>query len=178
MDSINRNQTEDNHEDISGERAVQRIKDVVAKAKSCFFCTNASTWGSNGTRPMSVRKVDDEGNLWFLSAEDSHKNEELERDSRVKLFFQGSPRSDFLYLEGEATISRDKAKIRELWKPVLKTWFTGGVNDPRITAIRVTPVEGYYWDNKHGTTVAGVKMLVGAMTGKTLDDSIEGRIAV
>jgi hypothetical protein len=40
----------------------------------------------------------------------------------------------------------------------------------------VTPVQGYYWDNKHGNTVAGAKMLLGAAIGQTLDDSIEGII--
>ena len=93
------------------------------------------------------------------------------------LLFQGSPHSDFLQLKGRASISRDHAKIEELWEPVLKTWFTEGVNDPRITVIKVVPEVGYYWDNKHGNMVAGVKMLIGAMTGKTLDDSIEGRLS-
>jgi len=31
-----------------------------------------------------------------------------------------------------------------------------------------------YWDTKHCTAVARVKMLIGAAIGKTLDDSIEG----
>jgi len=39
------------------------------------------------------------------------------------------------------------------------------------------PEGGYYWDNKHGSAVAGIKMLVGAAIGVTLDDSIEGRLA-
>ena len=60
---------------------------------------------------------------------------------------------------------------------MLKTWFTEGVDDPRITVIQVAPKGGYYWDNKHGNAVAGVKMLIGAAIGKTLDDSIEGRVA-
>jgi hypothetical protein len=59
---------------------------------------------------------------------------------------------------------------------MLKVWFTEGIDDPRITVIRVTPSEGYYWDTKHGALVAGVKMMIGAMIGKTLDDSIEGKI--
>ena len=53
-----------------------------------------------------------------------------------------------------------------------------GIDDPRITVIKVTPHDGYYWDNKHGNLVAGVKMMVGAMVGKTMDDSIEGRMAL
>ena len=58
----------------------------------------------------------------------------------------------------------------------LKTWFTEGIDDPRITVIRFAPEGGYYWDNKHGNAVAGIKMLIGAAIGKTLDDSIEGRL--
>jgi general stress protein 26 len=77
-----------------------------------------------------------------------------------------------------ATISTDKELIKELWEPIIKTWFTGGVDDPRITAIKVETKQGYYWDNKHGDAVAFAKMAVGAMTGKTIDDSIEGQIKI
>ena len=78
---------------------------------------------------MSVQQVDGDGNLWFLSADDSHKNAELVRDPAVTLYFQGSAHSDFLVLHGNASISRDKEKIKELWEPIVKTWFTEGVGD-------------------------------------------------
>ena len=45
-----------------------------------------------------------------------------------------------------------------------------------FTVIEVTPVTGYYWDTKHGSLVAATKMLIGAAIGKTLDDSVEGRL--
>lgn len=177
MDSINRNQPEENRKDVHAEQAVQRIKDAVDKTQTCFFCTTPGGSESGGARPMSVRQVDDAGNLWFLSANDSHKNQEIARDPNVALYLQGSEHSDFLHLQGEASISTDKAKIKELWEPIIKTWFTGGVDDPRITVIQVKPRDGYYWDNKHGNAVAGIKMMVGAALGKTLDDSIEGRVS-
>ena len=176
MDSINQNQPEKNHQDLQSRAAVEKIRDIVKEAETCFFCTLATSTHGSTTRPMSVQQVDDAGNLWFLSADDSHKNLELATDPTVKLYFQGSPHSGFLQLDGRASVSRDKAKIKELWKPILKTWFTEGEDDPRITVIKVAPVDGYYWDNKHGNTVAGVKMMIGAALGKTLDDSIEGRV--
>ena len=176
MDSINRNQPEQNRQDLSGSEAVAKIQELVGKAETCFFCTGARAAGSTGVRPMSVQQVDDAGNLWFLSADDSHKNAELERDPSLTLFFKGSAHSDFMVLNGAATLSRDKEKIRELWEPIVKTWFTEGVDDPRITVIKVAPSDGYYWDTKHGAAVAGVKMLIGAAIGKTLDDSIEGTL--
>ena len=178
MDSINRNQPEDNREDLRAGDAVAKIKEIVGKAENCFFCTAVASGDSGAARPMNVREVDDEGNLWFLSASDSHKNEELGRDPSVRLYFQGSTHSDFLQLNGRATVSRDRARIKQLWEPILRTWFTGGVDDPRITVVKVEPTDGYYWDTKHGNAVAGVKMLIGAVLRKTLDDSVEGTLRV
>jgi general stress protein 26 len=178
MDSINQQQPEENHKDLTGPEAGKKIKELVGKSNTCFFCTQMRTHEPLKTRPMSVQKVDEEGNFWFLSADDSHKNAEIEADSQVQLLFQGSDYSDFLSVYGQATISKEKELIAELWEPILKTWFTGGVDDPRLTAIKVDTQQGYYWDNKHGNAVAFVKQAVGAVLGKTLDDSIEGTLTV
>jgi general stress protein 26 len=174
MDSINHQQPEDNHEDLAGVPAIRKLKKLAEGAETCFFCTSAA----GSARPMSVRYVDDEGNLWFLSAADSHKNQEIEADPRVKLYFQGATHSEFLSIDGLASISRDKGMIRDLWNFVLKTWFTEGENDPRITLIKVVPTNSYYWDTKHGKAVSGAKILVGAVMGVTLDDSIEGQLRI
>jgi general stress protein 26 len=178
MDSINQQQPEDNFKNLSGAEAIAKIKELVASAKSCFFCDNIKTGLPISTRPMTVQKVDDEGNFWFLSATDSHKNNELVHDPFVHLLFQGSAHSDFLNIYGIASFHTHKSKIKELWEPILKTWFTEGEDDPRISVIKVEPIEGYYWDNKHGNAIAFVKQLAGAAVGQTLDDSIEGKLEV
>ncbi len=175
MDSINKNQQEHNRADLQGQAAISKIREM-AEEKNCFFCTTIQSPDSSGARPMNVLQVDPAGNLWFLSAIDSFKNQELQDNPEVKLYFQGSAHSDFLELHGYATLSTDKAKIKELWKPIIKTWFTEGIDDPRITVIKFAPVDGYYWDTKHGQAVAGMKMLIGAALGKTMDDSIEGKL--
>ena len=61
---------------------------------------------------------------------------------------------------------------------MVKVWFTEGKDDPRITLIEIEPEHGYYWDNKHGNFIAGMKMMLGTVIGKTLDDSIEGSLEV
>jgi general stress protein 26 len=58
------------------------------------------------------------------------KNQDVAQDPAVRLYFQGSAHSDFLVLSGTASVSRDPKKIKELWEPIVKTWFTEGVNDP------------------------------------------------
>jgi general stress protein 26 len=176
MDSINREQPEQNRRDLDGPAAVKRVQDMVDDAKTCFFRTDGAVGPSRGVRPMSVREVDEAGHIWFLSASDSHKNAELAASPAVTLHFQVSAHAGFLELEGRAEVLTDRARIKELWNFMLRTWFTEGEDDPRITAIRFVPERGYYWDNKHGNAVAGAKVAVGAAIGKTLDDSIEGQL--
>lgn len=178
MNSINENQPEENVENLNREDALKKIKELIEQSETCFFCTEIAKGPSMGARPMTIQQVDEEGNLWIMSANDSHVNAEVALDPSVKLYFQGSKYSDYLYLTGEASIHEDKAKIKELWNPMLKVWFTEGEDDPRISLLKVAPSEGYYWDNKHGNLVAGVKMMIGTAIGKTLDDSIEGQLRV
>ncbi|MGE0549876.1 MAG: pyridoxamine 5'-phosphate oxidase family protein [Kofleriaceae bacterium] len=176
--SIDREQPESNRENLEGKPAIAKLQELVKQSSICFFCTSITTGKRVETRPMSVQKVDDDGNLWFLSSADSNHNAEIGRDAAVQLLFQGSSHSDFLTIYGTATISRDRSKIDELWEPIVKTWFTEGKDDPRITVIKVAPSEGYYWDTKHNRAIVFAKMVAGAILGKTLDDSVQGKIRV
>jgi len=175
MNSINQQQEENNHEDLRGTDAAKKIKELSNK-NTCHFITKLQETSPLHVRPMSVQVTDDDGTLWFLCANDSHIYSDIKADSRVHLLFQGSSYSDFLSLGATAKLTADKAKIKELWEPTLKTWFTEGQDDPRIAVIEVTPLEGYYWDNKHGNAVAFLKTVAGAIVGKTMDDSIEGKL--
>ena len=112
MDSINSQQPETNRKNLIGDEAAKKIKELAEQAQSCFFCTDLSSGKPFATRPMSPQKVDEQGNVWFLSADDSHKNAAIQKDPSVQLLFQGSHHSDFMSLYGTATISKDKEKIK------------------------------------------------------------------
>ncbi len=172
----NSDSIKDDIKDLRGADAIKKMQELTGKSDTCFFTSNIKTGLQFSARPMSVRKCDDEGNFWFLSSKDSRKNEELASDPFVQLLFQGSSHSDYMNIYGMASISDNKEKIKELWSPLLKTWFTEGEDDPRISVIKVETLDGFYWDNKHGNAVANIKIAIGAAIGKTLDDSIEGKL--
>jgi general stress protein 26 len=177
MNSITSTQKEGNHTNLIGEEAIKKMRNLIDKSGSCFFCTSTLMNIINSS-PMSVQKSDINGDLWFLSPKDSIKNMEITQDSEVTLYFQGSPHSDFLELKGKATISDDKDLIKELWDPMAKSWFKEGKDDPRISVIQFKTESGYYWDNEHGNTIAGVKLLIGVITGTSTDDSEEGSLKI
>lgn len=162
-------------QDLVGQAAVDKIKDLVSDGDSCFFCTLGLA-GELHARPMAVIEVDDDGKLWFFTEVDSFKNIELDHDPRVTLFFKQSDNGGHLKLDGSATQVLDKAAIHRLWSPKLRAWFTEGEDDPRISLLRVDLTGGEYWDNRHGTAVAGIRMLFGALTGQRSDDGVHGQL--
>lgn len=160
---------------VYNEEAIKKIKEL-AKNTTCLFCTKIETGQPFSTRPMSTQEVDDNGNIWFLSDKDSTKNMEIKDDDKVQLLFSGSGHADYLSVWGSATILYDKQKIAELYEPIVKAWFKEGKDDPHISVIKVTPEDGYYWDTKHGKLVSLAKIVASVVSGKTMDDGIEGKI--
>lgn len=173
------NNTQDTNEHIKtleGQEALEKLKHIAKAAENCFFCTNIKTGLPLSVRPMSVLDVDDAGNLWFMSQADSHKNDEVETDPFTHLFFQENKNSGFLNVYGITEIVNDREKVEEVWNPLLKVWFQEGKDDPNITLLKVVPTNVYYWDTKHGEMVSFIKMAASMVTGKTMDDSVEGKL--
>jgi general stress protein 26 len=163
-------------EDLFEEQAIQKCQQLVKHQNTCLFST-AIHHVPQTTRPMSVQGVDEEGNFWFLSSKDSNKNAQILEDDRVQLYFQNVSDYEFMTIYGRATISRDKQKIDEYWEDIAKAWFPEGKDDPRITVIKVKPESGFYWDTKSGKVVSMLKILASAVTGKTLQEGVEGTIS-
>ena len=125
---------------------------------------------------MATQGIDDDGRIWFFSAVDSRKNQQITAGSPVHVFYALPSRSEYLALNGTAAVSKDQRKIDELWSRYVKTWFNEGKDDPRLSLIEFSPSSGHYWDTKSNRTVQLAKIALGALTGKTTDDSVEGSL--
>ena len=161
--------------DLTQQEGIAKMKELAESAKVCHFVTVLSATPLS-SRPMATQEVDDAGNFWFLSKESSHKNSEIDDDPEVQLFFSNHSSAEYLTVFGYAEVIKDRSKLEELWTPIAKAWFNEGKDDPEITVIRVRPVDAYYWDTKNNKLVSLIKIADGPITGKTMDDGIEGEI--
>lgn len=162
---------------LSGPEALKKIKELAERADICLFTTSLSKLPLTA-RPMSTQGVDENGTVWFFSEKNSDKNREIESDNRVQLFYSNMSNQEFLSLYGTANILQDSEKAKELWSAHAKTWFNEGPEDPSLTLIEFTPHEGYYWDTKDGKIISLAKMAIGAITGKEIDGSRQGKVQV
>lgn len=164
-------------ENLTQNKAIDKIQKLVKAADIGMFTTALTTLPLN-SRPMATQDVDDEGNLWFFSEKDSTKNADIKKDDRVQVFYASKGSSEYLSVYGTAEILTDRQKIKDMWTPIAKAWFTEGEDDPSITLIKVTPVDVYYWDTKNNKLVSLIKIATSVVTGKTMDDGVEGTLKV
>lgn len=167
----------DKVENLSDFEAIEKLKELIKHNSICMFGTRLDVVPMQ-VRPMSVGQIDDEGNLWFLNGKSTGKTADIEADPRVQLLFSNVSDQEYLTVYGTAEVTTDKAKIKELWTPIAKAWFSEGVDDPDISAIKVQPENGFYWDTKNGRMISMIKFFAAAVTGKTMEEGVQGKLRV
>ena len=161
---------------LYNKEAKAKIKEL---AKSIDFAMMATDLKSEPFHaiPMSTKKVDENGSIWFLSGQDSDHNANIRKEGRTQLIYSQPKNFEFMTVYGQAVITKDKAILKELYQSSDDNWFEG-VDDPNLTAIEVRPQEAHYWDTKHGKLVSLMKIAVGTVTGNEPDLSEEGDLKV
>lgn len=162
---------------LTGRDAVAKMQELVKHNAVCMFTSNVGEVPLQ-TRPMTTQEVDDEGNFWFLSSKDSHKNHQVSEDARVQLIYANTSESEFLTVYGRASVLDDRQKIEEMWSPMAKAWFEKGKDDPDLSLLRVTPEEVYYWEPRHNKMITLTKMAAAAMTGERREIGREGKLEI
>ncbi|UZH56190.1 pyridoxamine 5'-phosphate oxidase family protein [Salinimicrobium tongyeongense] len=161
-------------ENLNKEESQKKFRTLVDDIKVAMMVTGLEKRPINAI-PMTTKKVDEQGNVWFISMGNSEHNKDLELNPDVHLLYSDPDDMEFLSLYGKAEITKDRAVLDELYNPRTDNWFDGP-DDPQLTAIKVTPGEAYFWDTKTNKYVALLKMGVGAITGDHKDIGEKGKL--
>ena len=74
----------------------------------------------------------------------------------------------YVSVSGTARLVKDKAKLKELWSPIYKTWFPQGLRDPDVTLLKVDVTEAEYWDSP-GNVISSIMVAFALATGARVD---------
>ena len=133
---------------------IKQVAELMRDLDFCMLTTRAGD-GQLRARPMSNNgEVEFDGDVWFFSAADSRKVEEIEAEPGVELSYADPKRYLFISMSGEAEIVREAEKKRELWVEELERWFDGGPESDDIVLIKVTPSNVAWWNGEDGGEVS------------------------
>lgn len=128
------------------------------------------------SRPMAALQMDEDGSLWFFTQAHSGKVAQVAVDSpQVNVAFSDEDDASYVSVSGRAEVSRDRAKIDELWTPMAKPWFKDK-DDPELALLKVTTERADYWDSSSSKMVRLFEMARAAVTGTSYGEGDHGTV--
>ncbi|GAA5987624.1 hypothetical protein JCM10908_007142 [Rhodotorula pacifica] len=159
--------------DASPSEKIDELRNIIKEAKFGMLVTRSSegTLHSRAMAPASHKGLV----FQFIANTDSGKFDELDHDEHVNVAFSDPSSTDWASVAGTAKVVKDEQTIKDLWNPMIKSWFgdlkdgvrTGEPGDPRIGVIQVIPSEIRYWVKTRTSLGQTVEVIKGAVTGET-----------
>jgi general stress protein 26 len=125
------------------------------------------------SRAMATQRRAAGADLWFVTAHGSPKLADLEYDPHVNLAYYKDRTREWVSVSGLASISRDRAKIAELYAPDWKMWFGsegdprhGTPDDPRMVLIGVAVHAAMFLEVNKPQPIILFELVKGWVTGK------------
>ena len=160
-------------EEIKG---IDKLNELIKDVKICMMITHDNNEIKG--RPMATTAATKDGVLWFFTSSSSEKYNEILHDDQIALSYSDPSDNTYVIVNGTAAISRDKAKIKELWNPFVKAWFPDGIDDPHLVLIKVELHKAEYWDSNSSSMVVFLHMLKSIVTGEQYDEGEHGKISL
>src|SRR5687767_5291931 len=146
---------------------IGKLRELLEGIDFCMLTTIDS--GQLRSRPMSTQQAEFDGDVWFFTSDESHKIGEIEKDNRVCLAYAKPDSDTYVSVSGRAEMTRDRAKMEELWSPILKAWFPGGLDDPHLCLMKVSAEQAEYWDSPSGKLLQLFGFVKALATGQEAD---------
>ncbi|PST83813.1 pyridoxamine 5'-phosphate oxidase [Pedobacter yulinensis] len=154
---------------MKNEKNIAILKEKAEAVRICMFTTLSKDEDELSSRPMATAKIEENGSIWFFTNEYSLKSEEISRENEVLLAYSNPSDNTYIAVKGKAELVDDDVRKAEYFNPFVKAWFPDGLEDPRLTLIKVTPSAAEYWDSSSSKMVVLFNMLKAVVTGKQPD---------
>lgn len=162
--------------DLSAREANSKIKNLAESIDFSLLCTDLTIQPFHVV-PMSTKRVDDDGSIWFLSGQDSTHNANIIRNPAVGLMYSDPSAMRFLIVFGQALVLSEKSILATLYSKSDDAWFNG-LDDPNLSAIKVIPHTAHYWDIQGNQLAALWNMGVAAVFGTQAAVAEHGNLKV
>jgi general stress protein 26 len=159
------------------QEAIEKLYGLIEDIDFAML-TTVDTDGVLRSRPMSTQKAEAGGELWFFTNDKTHKAEEIKKDNRVNVSYAEPKDNVYVSVSGAASIVKDKAKMEELWNPILKAWFPDGLETPGICLLKVDIEQAEYWDSPSSTIVQVAGFVKALVTGKSANGGENEKITL
>ncbi len=144
----------------------KKVFEIISDNPVCMFTVSGAEDALH-SRPMTVIKTEDNGELWFFTSSDGATVAEIGTESEVNLSFSG--KGEWLSLRGSAVTITSEPKARELWNEAAAAFFPEGPGSPELALIRVRPEGAQFWNSPGGAITMAFHWAKARLTDTQID---------
>ncbi|WP_047789240.1 pyridoxamine 5'-phosphate oxidase family protein [Tenacibaculum mesophilum] len=127
--------------DLVDKNAIERIQSILINTPTCMLISSLSK-PNPSICPMTVKTIDNDGALWFLSDKESEHYKNIEKDNDLLLTFTNNTDKQYLSIRGKGIHYESKGIIDKL----LSQQDLKNNNVHTIIILKVIINSAYYWD--------------------------------
>lgn len=143
---------------------LQHLSELIQDIEFAMLTTTDDD-GTLRSRPMATQQSNFDGTLYFFTYGSSHKVFEVRQHDQVNVAYARPDKQQYVSLSGSASLTRDRAKMEELWNPALTAWFPKGLDEPDIALLRIEVSKAEYWDSPPSGIVHALGVAKALVTG-------------
>jgi len=155
---------------------ISRAWDIIEKARIGMLTTQFD--GGLRARPLEARADRDAGLIWFVTDKRGAKDDEIMADHDIGLVFIDEDSRAYLSITGRASVTRDTAKAKEIWKKNDDIWLQGGPDGSNVRVLRVEPVTAELWDGPSSVAGTAFEFATARLTGEKLNFGEDRKVTV
>jgi general stress protein 26 len=151
----------DEEMDEPGEEAAEEAVEVQGNKEELFtllaefdtaMLVTIEEDGTLAARPMGIQRERlADCDLWFPTADDTRKTDEIERHHEVNVCCMRTRDRAYVSVSARARIDRNAAEARRLWQPGWRIWFGDDKpEDGGIVLLKLDIERAEYWDPEGG----------------------------
>lgn len=152
--------------DHTRQERMAKLRELIEHIETAQLVT-MDTDGVMRSRPMATQQIDEEAELWFFTTDYSAKVDNVLVHPEVCVTYADPAKNSYVSVSGKAELVRDREKMRQMWRPILKAWFPQGVDDPDLALLRVDIVDAQYWDSTSSKLVNLFGLIKALATGES-----------
>lgn len=167
---------------MNSAKKVEELYELIEGIEIAMFTTRRAD-GQLVSRPMATQQRTGGADLWFVTDLSTHKLDELRFDPHVNVAYYNNKTREWVSVSGTASVSQDRQKIEELYRPDWHAWFpgegatSGTPEDPRIALILVDVETVTYMKTEKPRPMVLFEVARGILTGETPDVGTVRRVS-
>ncbi len=141
------------NDDNERREAIDHLSKLICDIPVAMLTTSAADH-SLRSRPMVNVHAKFDGDLWFFSHDDDPKTQEIQANPNVNVCFVEPGQHRYVSVSGNGSVVKDQKRNELLWSTHCEPWFPDGLEDLKLSLIKVDVENAEYWDRNRNAMVA------------------------